>query len=58
VSQHLRVGATLPVLNQHAGGKLEDFAVPYDTREGIQVEEEMQQAIGDWQYWVKQGYEL
>jgi hypothetical protein len=26
--------------------------------EGIHVDEETQQAIEDWRYWVNQGYEL
>jgi hypothetical protein len=26
--------------------------------EGIDLEEETQQAIDDWHYWVKQGYEF
>jgi len=26
--------------------------------EGVQVDEETQQAIEDWQYWVGRGYEL
>jgi Calcium binding len=26
--------------------------------EGIDADEETQQAIEDWHYWVKQGYEL
>lgn len=34
------------------------FAVPLMQLEGIQVEEETQQAIEDWQYWVNQGYTL
>jgi hypothetical protein len=34
------------------------FAVPLLQLEGIQVEEETQQAIEDWQYWVKRGYTL
>jgi hypothetical protein len=34
------------------------FAVPLMQFEGIQVEEEAQQAIEDWQYWVNQGYTL
>ena len=29
-----------------------------DELEGIRVDEETQQAIEDWHYWVKQGYEL
>jgi hypothetical protein len=34
------------------------LAVPLMQLEGIQVDEETQQAIEDWHYWVKQGYEL
>ena len=34
------------------------LAVPLMQLEGIQVDEETQQAIEDWRYWVKQGYEL
>jgi hypothetical protein len=34
------------------------LAVPLRQLEGIQVDEETQQAIEDWHYWVKQGYEL
>jgi hypothetical protein len=33
-------------------------AVPLMQLEGIQVDEETQQAIEDWHYWVKQGYQL
>ena len=38
--------------------KSRKFAVPLMQLEGIQVDEETQQAIEDWHYWVKQGYEL
>jgi len=34
------------------------LAVPLRQLEGIQVDEETQQAIEDWHYWVNQGYEL
>src|SRR5437588_10283146 len=33
------------------------LAVPLMQLEGVQVDEEMQQAIEDWQYWVGRGYE-
>jgi len=35
-----------------------DLAVPLMQLEGIHVDEETQQAIEDWRYWVNQGYEL
>jgi Calcium binding len=38
--------------------KSRKFAVPLMQLEGVQVDEETQQAIEDWHYWVKQGYEL
>lgn len=34
------------------------LAVPLMQLEGIHVDEETQQAIEDWRYWVNQGYEL
>ncbi len=34
------------------------LAVPLMQLEGIQVDEETQQAIEDWRYWVNQDYEL
>ncbi len=34
------------------------LAVPLMQLEGIQVDEETQQAIQDWHYWVDRGYEL
>jgi len=34
------------------------LAVPLMQLEGIEVDEETQQAIEDWHYWVDQGYEL
>ena len=38
--------------------KTHTFAVPLMQLEGIQVDEETQQAIEDWHYWVNSGYEL
>ena len=38
--------------------KRRQLAVPLMQLEGVQVDEETQQAIEDWHYWVKQGYEL
>jgi hypothetical protein len=38
--------------------KSRQLAVPLMQLEGIKVDEETQQAIEDWQYWVNQGYEL
>lgn len=38
--------------------KSRPLAVPLMQLEGIKVDEETQQAIEDWQYWVNQGYEL
>jgi hypothetical protein len=38
--------------------KERQLAVPLIQLEGIQVDEETQQAIEDWRYWVNQGYEL
>ncbi len=34
------------------------LAVPLMQLEGIEVDEETQQAIEDWHYWVDRGYEL
>ncbi|MHB8599610.1 MAG: calcium-binding protein [Ktedonobacteraceae bacterium] len=34
------------------------LAVPLMQLEGIQADEETQQAIEDWHYWVKRGYEF
>jgi Calcium binding len=34
------------------------LAVPLMQLEGIRVDEETQQAIEDWHYWVNRGYEL
>ena len=38
--------------------KRRELAVPVMQLEGMQVDEETQQAIEDWRYWVKWGYEL
>jgi hypothetical protein len=38
--------------------KPHSLAVPLMQLEGIHVDEETQQAIEDWHYWVNQGYEL
>jgi calcium binding protein len=38
--------------------KRRQLAVPLMQLEGIQVDEETQQAIEDWHYWVNRGYEL
>ena len=38
--------------------KSRPLAVPLMQLEGIKVDEETQQAIEDWHYWVDQGYEL
>ncbi len=38
--------------------KQRQLAVPLMQLEGIQVDEETQQAIEDWHYWMNQGYEL
>jgi hypothetical protein len=38
--------------------KRRQLAVPLMQLEGIQVDEETQQAIEDWQYWVNRGYEF
>lgn len=38
--------------------KTYQFAVPLAQLEGINVDEETQQAIEDWHYWVKRGYEM
>ncbi len=35
-----------------------ELAVPLMQLEGLHVDEETQQAIEDWHYWVKRGYEL
>jgi hypothetical protein len=36
----------------------DDLAVPLAQLEGVDVDEETREAIGDWHYWVGQGYEL
>ena len=38
--------------------KRRQLAVPLMQLEGVQVDEETQQAIEDWQYWVNRGYEF
>ncbi len=38
--------------------KQRQLAVPLMQLEGIGVDEETQQAIEDWRYWVNQGYQL
>ncbi len=38
--------------------KSDQFGVPLIQLEGIDVDEETQQAIEDWHYWVNQGYEF
>jgi len=38
--------------------KKRQLGVPLMQLEGIQVDEETQQAIEDWHYWVNRGYEL
>ena len=38
--------------------KKRQLAVPLMQLEGIQVDEETQQAIENWHYWVNRGYEL
>jgi hypothetical protein len=40
------------------GRKSRQLAVPLSQLEGLQVDEQTQQAIEDWHYWVNQGYEL
>ncbi len=35
-----------------------ELAVPLSQLEGIEVDEETQQAIEDWHYWVNKGYEF
>ena len=35
-----------------------DLAVPLAQLEGIAVDDETRQAIGDWHYWVARGYEF
>lgn len=38
--------------------KGDKLAVPLMQLEGVKVDEETQQAIEDWRYWVDQGYEF
>ena len=38
--------------------KTRKLAVPLSQLEGIEVDEQTQQAIEDWHYWVEQGYEF
>jgi hypothetical protein len=38
--------------------KQRQLAVPLMQLEGLQVDEETQQAIEDWHYWVNRGYEF
>jgi hypothetical protein len=35
-----------------------DLAVPLALLEGVRVDEQTAQAIGDWHYWVARGYEF
>jgi len=35
-----------------------ELAVPLQQIEGIHVDEQIKQAIEDWNYWVNQGYQL
>jgi hypothetical protein len=34
------------------------LAIPLSQLEGIAVDEPTEQALGDWQYWVRSGYQL
>lgn len=38
--------------------KRRQLAIPLMQLEGIEVDEETQQAIEDWRYWMNRGYEL
>ncbi len=38
--------------------KRRKLAVPLSQLEGVKVDEETQQAIEDWHYWVKQGHQF
>jgi hypothetical protein len=38
--------------------KSHQFGVPLSQLEGIHVDQQTQQAIEDWHYWVHQGYQL
>ena len=42
----------------HIRRKSRKLAVPLSQLEGIQVDEQTQQAIEDWHYWVSRGYEM
>ncbi len=42
----------------YIGWKSRKLAVPLSQLEGVQVDEETQQAIEDWHYWVNRGYEM
>ena len=35
-----------------------EFAVPLSQLEGLEVDEETEQTIGDWHYWRDRGYQL
>lgn len=35
-----------------------ELAVPLVQIEGIKIDEETEEAIGDWHYWMEQGYQL
>jgi Calcium binding protein from Anabaena CcbP. len=35
-----------------------NLAVPLSQLEGLEVDEETEEAIADWHYWVKKGYEF
>jgi hypothetical protein len=35
-----------------------ELAVPLSQIEGIDVDDETEEAIGDWHYWIARGYEL
>ena len=34
------------------------LAVPLSQLEGVEVEEETEEAMDDWRYWVERGYEF
>ncbi len=38
--------------------KSRELAVPLSQLEGVEVDEETQQAIEDWRYWANRGYEM
>lgn len=66
----LRVGEEVEVVRMPAEEECEheifatvrwsgrELAVPLSQLEGIEVDEETQQAIADWHYWVDRGYEF